>query len=200
MAPGRHVELSGPAWTAALPAAQRLLAGADVALGALAPLRPAALLLDDVPAAWPDYAHALAAGDLMAAARSLGGRGRGLTPAGDDVLAGLLIVAAALRIPARERWVPPGRTRSPRSYLRWAAHGHSVEPVHGLLDAAARGDAAAARSAARWLLSIGASSGADLAYGLVPRPAPPGRHRPQPGMRPRGRTQVLIRCCGSSGL
>jgi hypothetical protein len=161
-----EVKLNIAPWVPVLPDPSALLARADVALTALAPLQPATLLIDDVPTVWPDYADALALGNLARATSVLSGRGPGLTPAGDDVLAGLLLVAAALRIPTDQAVGAVRTNEIAASYLRWAALGHSVEPVHRLLDAAVQGDLPAARAAVQWLLSIGASSGADLGYGL----------------------------------
>ena len=109
----------------------------------------------------------LAALDLDAARVLLQGRGAGLTPAGDDVLAGLLLV---------HRWWWPGSdearavaaaadtTELSRAFLRWAAVGQSVQPVHELAAAAGR-DHAAAVAAARVVAGIGGSSGAGAARG-----------------------------------
>ena len=95
----------------------------------------------------------LAALDLDAARVLLQGRGAGLTPAGDDVLAGLLLV---------HRWWWPGSdearavaaaadtTELSRALLRWAAVGQSVQPVHELAAAAGRDHAAAVAAAAWW--------------------------------------------------
>jgi hypothetical protein len=113
----------------------------------------------------------VAAGDLVGAAHLLGGRGPGLTPAGDDVLAGILIVAAvgpdpvdaAVRAAAAEA---APTTDVARAFLRWAARGQSIAPVHDLLAAIAAGEPVAARRALERLSSIGASSGSDLAAGL----------------------------------
>src|SRR5690606_12255872 len=91
---------------------------------------------DDLADVWPEVRAAVAAGDLVGAARRLGGRGAGLTPTGDDVLAGIL-VADAHRDPGAE----PLDTRRAavaaadtgelsRAFLRWAAQGQSIEPVH----------------------------------------------------------------------
>jgi hypothetical protein len=115
--------------------------------------------------------ESVAAGDLVGAARLLGGRGPGLTPAGDDVLAGILLVAAlgpdpvdtVVRAAAAEA-VPT--TDVARAFLRWAARGQSIAPAHELLAAIATGDPRRARLARQRLDSLGASSGADLAVGM----------------------------------
>jgi hypothetical protein len=116
---------------------------------------------------------ALRSGDLLTFADLVGGRGAGLTPVGDDVLAGVLLVANALA-PPRER-IPEyfGRVanRAPTSeiahaFLACAARGRSIEPAHRLLDGLATADSAAVYSAVDELRSFGSSSGAALAYGI----------------------------------
>jgi hypothetical protein len=106
--------------------------------------------------------------ELREWADRLGGRGPGLTPEGDDVLAGLLLAA----------WVDRGRVWEPElrtiaasvrttevaaAFLAWAARGQCIEPAHDWLTAA---DGAARRGAERRLVAIGASSGAALLHGL----------------------------------
>jgi hypothetical protein len=107
--------------------------------------------------------------DIEAAARLLGGWGPGLTPAGDDVLAGIVLTLHVFG-------GPPSRlhravdvvhsTDLSLAYLHWAARGQCIEPAHSVLAALAgeRGcgvDAASAR-----LVGHGASSGADLLLGI----------------------------------
>jgi Protein of unknown function (DUF2877) len=109
--------------------------------------------------------------DLVGAARVLGGRGPGLTPAGDDVLAGILVVSAlgpdpvdpAKRAAAAEA---QATTAVARTFLRWAARGQSIGPVHDLLTALSGSDPAGVRRSLHRLLAIGATSGAALAYGI----------------------------------
>jgi hypothetical protein len=113
----------------------------------------------------------VAAGDLVGAAHLLGGRGPGLTPAGDDVLAGILLMAAVgpdpVDAPIRTAAAEAAPTTDvARAFLRWAARGQSIAPVHELLATIAEGEPVAARRALQRLSSIGASSGADLAAGL----------------------------------
>jgi Protein of unknown function (DUF2877) len=112
----------------------------------------------------------LHAGGIVDLARLIGGRGQGLTPAGDDVLAGIM-VADALgpdRFPTQRSAAATAAptTDVARAFLRWAARGRSIEPVHVLLGAVATGDADAAGRALRALLAVGAMSGSDLAFGL----------------------------------
>jgi hypothetical protein len=108
---------------------------------------------------------------LAAVARSLGGLGPGLTPAGDDALSGVLFALRALAGPTVEqalrsvaRSVRTGEIAA--AVLVAAAAGAHIEPVHDLVTAAAAGDRRAAEAAAAALDRYGASSGADIAYGL----------------------------------
>jgi hypothetical protein len=108
---------------------------------------------------------------LQTAASALGGLGPGLTPAGDDVLSGILFAFRALGDPT----VEPALIAVARSVrtsdlavtlLEAAAAGFHIEPVHDLVMAAAAGDIDAARNAAAELDRFGSSSGADIAHGL----------------------------------
>ncbi|HLF40370.1 MAG TPA: DUF2877 domain-containing protein, partial [Acidimicrobiia bacterium] len=97
--------------------------------------------------------------------------GPGLTPAGDDVLCGLLLARRALGGPATERAllaVVDGLPTTDLSlaFLRWSARGQQVAPLHDLLGAAASGDPAAARDAAGRLAAFGATSGRAMAHGV----------------------------------
>jgi hypothetical protein len=112
------------------------------------------------------------AGDPADAARALAGRGTGLTPAGDDVLAGLLLVARMRAGPAGEARLIAvaecARTHDiSRAFLAEAARGRSVAAMHDLLGAAAAGDPTGARAARDRLARIGHTSGLDLAYGVL---------------------------------
>jgi hypothetical protein len=109
---------------------------------------------------------------LAAAAAALAGRGTGLTPAGDDVLAGLLLVARATAGPRHEaRLVALARRARThdisRAFLEWAARGRSLAALHDLVDACADGDTSGARKARARLASVGRTSGLDLAYGVL---------------------------------
>ncbi len=122
--------------------------------------------------------QAVAAGDLDAARIKLEGLGSGLTPSGDDVLAGLLLVAC-WRDPSNPQLgqmsTGTATTRLSRAFLRWAAAGQSILPVHQMLEAArqmARPGADALRERLRFddavsvLAQVGASSGKALLAGL----------------------------------
>lgn len=108
---------------------------------------------------------------LKTVARALGGLGPGLTPAGDDVLSGILFAFRALA----DASVEPALLAVARSVrtsdlgaavLEAAAGGFHIEPVHDLVTAASADDAGAAAKAASELDRFGSSSGADVAYGL----------------------------------
>ena len=116
------------------------------------------------------FLGALRAGDLAAGAAALGGLGPGLTPAGDDALAAVLL---------HLRWSDPACEPTLRSvassvrtgvvaaaFLAWAAKGQTLAPAHDLIEAAAGGEEGRALAAARELSRVGESSGADFCLGL----------------------------------
>lgn len=123
----------------------------------LSDVRPPTLLMGGVPEVWTAYREDLEAGDLMCAAEVLGGRGPGLTPAGDDVLAGLLLVASALDYQRLDE-IEVRTNEISAAYLSWAARGQGIEAAHDVL--ASRPDALDR------LLTIGSTSGAAIAYGI----------------------------------
>jgi hypothetical protein len=140
----RATEL-GPGWPAAL----------EAALGGVAAPPPALLRGLD----------ALTAGDLPRAVAQLAGRGDGLTPAGDDVLAGFAAWRWAGGAPvslAAERCAPLGR-----DYLRCAERGELPDPAAAVLDAIRSADPRAAARRASRLAGWGASSGAALLWGIA---------------------------------
>lgn len=109
-------------------------------------------------------------GDLAPVFDRLQGRGDGLTPSGDDVLAGILLVAAIdrrRRDALTDLALTARTTRLSRAFLRWAAAGQSIQPAHALLDAAGSGDQAGMRRAAASLAGVGATSGRALVAGLA---------------------------------
>jgi hypothetical protein len=143
-APPRLVPLA-PDWRPALAAA---LARAAPVAAALAP-----------------GLEALAAGDRAGAVARLAGRGDGLTPAGDDVLAGYAAWAWAQGRPVAlpsERCAPLGR-----AYLRCAEHGELPAPAAAVLEAIRAGDAQAAARRASRLGAWGATSGSALLWGMA---------------------------------
>ena len=147
-------------WAGALPTRPELAAAADLALEILDGAPPSAL-------ADPTYAARLVdldPTDLAAAVDTLSGLGPGLTPAGDDALAGILLLA---QDPSAVDLVAEAPTNDiARAFLVWAARGQSIEPVHRFLTTVAGRDQEGARRALGSLVRFGHSSGADLALGL----------------------------------
>lgn len=132
--------------------------------GAVAPVEP------DLALVWNEAAAAVRSGDLASACRLLEGRGGGLTPVGDDMLAGIMLVAAAdrSRRPALRQLARQARTSDlSRAFLEWAARGSSIEPAHAVLEAAASDDRTGLARAAETLARVGASSGRALLAGLA---------------------------------
>lgn len=153
-----RIELAG-ARDAPAPRAGELAVGWSVALEA------ARDAVAPAPPALASGIAALAAGDLAHAVAQLAGRGDGLTPAGDDVLAGFAAwrwsCGRPVALPA-QRCAPLGR-----DYLRCAERGELPEPAAAVLNAIRDADPRrAARSAAR-LADWGASSGAALLWGIA---------------------------------
>jgi hypothetical protein len=112
---------------------------------------------------------ALLRGDVDAVVAGLGGRGVGLTPAGDDVLAGALVVLALAAVAPADlvRAAASARTHPlALAFLRWAARGQSVAPVHQLLVALAAGDDEGISRHQQHVAELGHTSGADLLLGL----------------------------------
>jgi hypothetical protein len=118
-------------------------------------------------------------GDLDEAVGRTTGRGPGLTPSGDDVLAGILAVLTAPGVTDRCEQVA-ARLRSAltptlattsdisRALLRQASQGHVSRPVWELARALLSGSPTASFSQARAdVLSTGATSGGDTCAGLV---------------------------------
>jgi uncharacterized protein DUF2877 len=144
-------------WAGRLP--ERSVIGADVLLALATLARRSPLLAPPLARRWT---AATGTGDLATACRVLGGLGPGLTPSGDDALAGMLL-AARLTDPETEDDLVALANRVDtheisRAFLTWAARGQSIEPVHRLLT----GDARAATE----LVGYGHHSAADLALGL----------------------------------
>ncbi len=111
---------------------------------------------------------------LAQATRQLAGLGLGLTPSGDDVLVGVLM-ALTVSSPSNARQLratvlAAAAGRNPRisaAYLDAAAKGEANEAWHQLLDVLPSGDSAVVSSAARTVMSIGETSGADMLGGFL---------------------------------
>ncbi|MBN1661808.1 MAG: DUF2877 domain-containing protein [Anaerolineae bacterium] len=165
----------------------------------LGPLRSAALqaapagsllALFDGGAAWqPEHqgillaarqaAEALAAGwagdgqALVRGARHLAGLGGGLTPAGDDFLAGFML-RAWLAHPQPEALchdvvtaAAPRTTTLAAAFLHAAARGECNAPWHALLHALASGEGESLTQAMEQVLAHGYTSGADTLAGFL---------------------------------
>jgi hypothetical protein len=119
--------------------------------------------------------HEGAAGPPPALADGLIGLGPGLTPSGDDVLAGALLALYALdRADLAKRlaaWLRPraeGRTGLVSlAHLECAAQGQGAAVLHEALAALSSGDAATLDRAAAALGTLGHSSGWDGLTGIV---------------------------------
>jgi hypothetical protein len=128
-------------------------------------LRAALDVVASAPCALEPGLGDLAAGRVSAAVGRLAGRGEGLTPAGDDVLAGFAAWRWASGAPvalAAGRCAPLGR-----EYLRCAERGELPAPAAAVMAAIRAGDATAARRRAAGLADWGASSGAALLWGMA---------------------------------
>jgi hypothetical protein len=143
------------------------------------------------PAELRDGVEALSRGRLRAAVRLLAGRGDGLTPAGDDVLAGYAGWKASTGVPVGVADAAAARTTSlSAAYLRCAERGELPEAAEALIAALHVGDAAAVRRTAARLAGWGATSGRAIMLGIAvagaeARTGPP-RPAPEPGSAPAG--------------
>ncbi|MGS0687985.1 DUF2877 domain-containing protein [Nakamurella sp. GG22] len=102
------------------------------------------------------------------------GLGRGLTPGGDDVIAGLLGALHALgrqdvvdRVRSRLQGLDGRTTTLSADLLRLAVDGHACLEALGVLRSTTSADRGPAARAVGRLLSIGHTSGADLATGMA---------------------------------
>jgi hypothetical protein len=125
-------------------------------------------------------------GTITAFAGRLVGLGPGLTPAGDDWLAGWLVGVRAAAAMNSDR--PPldldavgravvgsARPRTSRlslAFLQAAADGAAAEPWHALLAALAGADQTPLRHAAAEIMRHGATSGFDMLAGFLAAPFP----------------------------
>jgi uncharacterized protein DUF2877 len=167
----QHVDLRGlRPWSGVLPPPALVRAAAPLLCTVLEEAAAGSSLLGMGGRA-RDGLERLRAGDLEGAAALLGGLGPGLTPAGDDVLAGGMFALRAASGPAAEPMlaraadaVPTGRISL--AFLAWAARGQALAPVHDLVAAAVLGEPERAAVHARALAGTGVTSGADFALGL----------------------------------
>lgn len=125
---------------------------------------------------WPTITHQWSSGfadpaTLVTDAPGLIGRGPGVTPSGDDILAGAILAHTALGTPgigaaaARIVQLSAGRTTAAAvTSTRGAADGRAAEPLRRALVALAAGGDAGPEL--RSVLALGHTSGADLLRGL----------------------------------
>jgi Protein of unknown function (DUF2877) len=161
---GHSVDVHGvPAWTPPAPAdCQPQLAVGGLAGGRRSALAGRGDLFDRVR-------ELLSVDDLGGAARVLGGWGPGLTPAGDDVLAGIVLTRHGLGVPEGRLQAAVDQVRSTDlaiACLRWAARGQCIEPAHDVLAAVSGRDPDRLAAAEARLGAHGATSGADLLFGI----------------------------------
>lgn len=115
---------------------------------------------------------------LKVVTSSLAGLGPGLTPAGDDFIAGVLLALALVRQQRNDAALNEiatllVETAAPRTheisgaYLRAAYDGQVAERWHPLLAALAAGDGVQVASAAAPVLATGETSGADMLTGFL---------------------------------
>lgn len=140
----------------------------------------------DLSSRWPQVRSAVAAGDLLRVRELLEGRGGGLTPTGDDVLAGILLVGDWCgwdRLELVRIAESAATTTLSRSFLKWAARGLSLEPVHDLMMCAAVDDRSGFDKTFTAISAIGGSSGTALLWGIglaasqLQQPRQPSRPR-----------------------
>ena len=110
---------------------------------------------------------------LQEVAVELAGRGIGLTPAGDDFLAGIMLWAwLAYPAPgplcrALVEAAAPRTTTLSAAFLRAAARGECDAAWHQLLAALSTGSAAQFAPAVQRVVAHGATSGADMLAGFM---------------------------------
>lgn len=159
---------------------RRVAPGAAPRRAAVAGVREllASALAPTDPPTWLGAAVASALTDdtPTGAVRAMVGRGPGLTPSGDDALAGALLVRRGCGAVRRGRGadaltaaVRAGCARTTAvsaALLDAAADGWAAPEVVDLVDAVARGDADAVRTALPAVLAVGHTSGRDLVVGM----------------------------------
>ncbi len=115
---------------------------------------------------------------LKVVTSSLAGLGPGLTPAGDDFLAGVLLALALTQEHRADAELSEIaglllETAAPRTheisaaYLRAAHAGETSEPWHALIRALSAGNTGDAAAAAETVMRFGETSGADMLAGFL---------------------------------
>lgn len=184
---------SAKVWIGDVPDRIGLRRHRQMAITALSPLARRSALHSEPFSRFAQRAlTALEHGHLSEVGRMLSGLGPGLTPAGDDALGGILIAARFLGGPRKDVAALPvaGSTSSlSLGFVRWAARGQAIAPIHAVLAAAAAGSEPRCWAAVAELARMGATSGADCAFGIAAalrtigvsnpgRPAPEWGHGP----------------------
>jgi Protein of unknown function (DUF2877) len=113
---------------------------------------------------------------VVGRAQSLCGRGVGLTPAGDDMLAGWMAIGWLLKGPEPDfladcqQIVAIARRQThllSQCWLDYAANGYVAEPIGALLHALTQEDDAQLAQATQVVLAMGATSGYDVIQGML---------------------------------
>src|SRR5258706_14682426 len=113
---------------------------------------------------------------ILTLARHLCGRGIGLTPTGDDILAGWMAAGWLLHRPEAgfvetcQHIVEIARQQThllSQCWLAHAAHGNVAEPIAALLYAMTRADDSQLEIAIKAVLAMAATSGYDLIQGIL---------------------------------
>src|SRR5438132_7846886 len=114
--------------------------------------------------------------NVRSMAQYLCGRGVGLTPTGDDILAGwmavnwLLYGPSACLLEACQQFVTVAKQQThllSQCWLGYAAAGNVAMPIKALLDALTKKDDTRLAASTQAVLSMGATSGRDLIHGIV---------------------------------
>lgn len=172
------------------PAAPRNLAALERALVRHAPAHSLAYLLDErrgprasgfhhalvshLRLATGRFLYAIREGSLRrlrSSVKQVAGCGCGLTPAGDDFIAGALLALRLLKAPSNlvaaiARAANTGNALS-NHFIELAAAGRAPEDVKQLAGALTGGTTADVSRAARRVFALGETSGADLCTGLL---------------------------------
>ena len=169
----QRVELPRMQWVP--PPVDRLLARRRQAAQLLRKVLPRREVRD-LAGAVVDVAGTVTDRGLGAGLAVLAGRGAGLTPAGDDCSAGIMLVTALLHRDGMDTYSPQDLSDLvigydsndiARAFIGAAAQGECIEPLHLLLSACADGDRRAAMRHSSVLASVGHTSGLDVAYGAL---------------------------------
>lgn len=156
-------------WRPAHPSAADL----EVARPILAAVLTPDQVVPDLTSVWHEAMTCIAQRDLHRLQTLTGGRGGGLTPSGDDLLAGVVLFDAfenphPSRLARRVELMARTKTTNlSLTFLHWAAIGHSIAPVHALFDAATTGEQQAVRDVVGAVDRVGGSSGRALLAGIA---------------------------------